>query len=237
MKNSSINFTSRWALVLALAGFALAAGSLASAQTGGNQPAYRSERPEFTLFYRQFTAPTITRSNVGFGDNAGVYDGTFTIDTSDLFGFTWGYNYGSHLNINLEMALGQPDYKATWGPSKLSGTADMWTGDLNAEYNILKKRFTPFVGVGIGFLYFDSNIPEGDPDIWCWWDYYWGYVCTASQSTHTSTQFTWNATAGLRWEVTDRMLVKASYKAMWTKVGQSGNQLFPQYSLSAGWLF
>jgi opacity protein-like surface antigen len=209
----------------------------ASAQAVANRGAYRSERPEFTFFYRLFTAPVITKSNVRFEDQIGTFDGTFKIDDTDLFGFSWGYNYGSHLNLNLEMALGRPDFKGSWGTSTLSGTADMWTGDLNVEYNLLKSRFTPFVGVGLGFMYFDSNIPEGDPDVWCWWDYYWGYVCGASQSTHSATDFTWNATAGVRWEVTDRLLLKASYKAMWTKVGDSGTVLFPQYSLSAGWLF
>jgi opacity protein-like surface antigen len=237
MKFLSKNRLLRFAVWLSAAFLAVAFGPLASAQAGANQAAYRSERPEFTLFYRQFTAPTITKSNVKFDDQIGIHDGTFKIDDSDLFGFTWGYNYTSHLNLNLEMALGRPDFKGTWGTSTFKGTADMWTGDLNMEYNVLKGRFTPFVGVGIGFMYFDSNIPDGDPDVWCWWDYYWGYVCGASQSTHSATDFTWNATAGVRWEVTDRMLIKASYKAMWTKVGDSGTEIFPQYSLSAGWLF
>lgn len=196
----------------------------------------RTERREFSMFYRQLSAPTMTKENVTL-PGLGTKTGTFEIEDSWVVGLQFGYNLSDQLNLNMEFGYGEPDYKGSWGTSTLRGTGDLFTGDVNVEYNLLKKPFTPFVGAGIGFMYFDSNIPQGSPDVWCWWDYWWGYVCTATQSTRDTTEFTYNLTGGVRWDISETLFMKAAYRAMWASVGSGGTELLPQYILSFGWMW
>jgi len=212
-------------------------GELASAQPTNVPYAGRLDRTgrrEFSVFYRDFTAPSFTKDNVTL-PGLGTKTGTFNIHDSATWGMQFGYNLSENLNVNMEFAYGEPNYSGSWGTSSFHGQGDLFNMEVNAEYNLLKKAFTPFVGAGIGWQYFDTNIPQGSPDVWCWWDYYWGYVCTASQSTHTSSEFTWNLSAGLRWDFTETLFAKASAKAVWANVGAAGTEVFPQYYLIFGW--
>jgi opacity protein-like surface antigen len=110
----------------------------------------------------------------------------------------------------------------------------MFTGRINLDYNILKTRLTPFVTGGIGFAYFDSGIPTGEKEVFCWWDYWWGYVCEGAVSTYSASEFTYNAGLGLRWDVTDSVFMKFLYNTVWMEVGASGTAAFPQYQLVGG---
>jgi opacity protein-like surface antigen len=218
---------------------ALTLGDVALAQKYGAPPprvSDRSERREFTLFYRQFTAPVISKPDVTL-PALGTATGTFEIENTAMLGVQFGYNVREQLNLNLEFGFGKPDYKGTWGRQSFRGTGNLFTGDLNVEYNIFKKPFTPYVGAGLGLMYFDSNIPQGSPDVWCWWDYYWGYVCTTTQSSRDTTEFTYNLAGGVRWDINETLFMKFGYRAMWASVGPNGAEIFPQYILTFGWVW
>jgi opacity protein-like surface antigen len=219
---------------------ALALSDVASAQKPGASPprtSDRIERREFSLFLRQFTAPEFTKPDVtlpGLGTNTGKLQ----IENTTLLGVQFGYNLREQLSLNMEFAYGRPDFKGSWGNKTFSGNGDIFTGDLNVEYNVLKKPFTPFVGAGVGFMYFDSQIRKGTPETYCWWDYWWGYYyCTTTQDTRDTTEFTYNVAAGLRWDMNETLFMKASYRAMWADIGASGRTLFPQYIITFGWMW
>jgi opacity protein-like surface antigen len=224
----------------------LAAAGSASAQGYGSPEYYgiksnstasggydRSLSSEFMLVVRAFTAPELKVNGIyipGYGTN----DAVLKFKDSLTYGLGFGYNISPHLNINGDWSYGVADYDSTWGKYKITGEADLMTGNLNLEFNLLDRAFTPFVGGGVGFLYVDTNVPSS-ADIWYWWDPWWGYQSAAVVETHSSTNWTWNATVGLRWDITRGFFVKASYMAMWSHVGHSGTHLFPQYTANIGW--
>jgi opacity protein-like surface antigen len=242
--------TNKWRLAaLALVSLvSLAAAGSASAQGYGSPEYYgiksnstasggydRSLSSEFMLVVRAFTAPELKVNGIyipGYGTN----DAVLKFKDSLTYGLGFGYNISPHLNINGDWSYGVADYDSTWGKYKISGEADLMTGNLNLEFNLLDRAFTPYVGGGVGFMYIDTNVPSS-ADIWYWWDPWWGYQSAAVVETHSSTNWTWNATVGLRWDVTRGFFVKASATAMWSKIGSSGTELFPQYTLNMGWKY
>jgi opacity protein-like surface antigen len=227
---------------LATSGTAFAQGKgsaeyygIQSNSSTGRQGYDRSMSSEFMLIVRNFTAPELTVKNIhipGWGTN----DAVMKIDDSLTYGIGFGYNISPRLNINGDMSYGEADYKANWGKYVINGEGELMTGNINLEFNLLDRAITPFIGGGIGFMYFDSNVPSST-DVYYWWDPWWGYTSAAVVETHSSTNWTWNATAGIRWDVTRGFFVKASYIAMWSKIGASGTELFPQYALNMGWKF
>jgi len=50
---------------------------------------------------------------------------------------------------------------------------------------------------GIGWTWIDTNIPDGPPVGGCWWDPWWGYVCTTTYPTKTKSAFSYQATLGV----------------------------------------
>jgi opacity protein-like surface antigen len=82
------------------------------------------------------------------------------------------------------------------GGASDTGNASSANGRIGVDYNILKKRLTPFVSVGGGYL---VAIDEG----------YHQYMLDAG--------------AGLRWDFNDHWFVKAAYRATWNIPNDSGD--------------
>ena len=40
------------------------------------------------------------------------------------------------------------------------------------------------------------------PQTGCWWDPWWGYICTTYQNTRDTDEFAYQAGVGVRWDVT-----------------------------------
>jgi Outer membrane protein beta-barrel domain len=199
------------------------------------QNSFRSERMELSFFLRNFTAPELTVADIRI-PLLGTHDAVMSIEDSLVYGVSFGFNYNERVNLNIDLGYGQPDFEAVWGTDIIYGQGSMWLGDLNLEYNILKRRFSPFVGAGVGFFTFDSGVPSGG-GFYTWWDPFWGYVSGIAYTTHSSTTFTWNASAGARWDISDNFYLKGAYQMIWGKVGISGTEAFPQYTLNIGWRF
>jgi hypothetical protein len=189
---------------------------------------------EFALFFRELnSAPTLTVPSITI-PLYGTNDATMMLQDTTLYGVSFGMNLTEHININGDIARGQPKFDAIWGTDVIHGKGTMWITNINVDYNFLKRNFSPFVSAGVGFLTFDSGVPNGG-GIYYWWDPYWGYTATASYTTHSSAHWTWNAAAGIHWDFADNWVMKASYQVLWSKIGQSGTEAFPQYTLSIGW--
>jgi hypothetical protein len=99
--------------------------------------------------------------------------------------------------------------------------ATLFGGNVNLNYNVLKRRFTPVITAGLGFRnYSASDLNETDPAV--------------------------NVGAGLRWDITDHFFIKAVGGVTWTELqnenfynlftGQ-GSILIKSASLSVGYKF
>jgi opacity protein-like surface antigen len=197
------------------------------------QNSMRGDFMEISVFLRNFSAPTLTVPNISIPLH-GTHDATMSIDDTIVYGLSFGFNYNERVNLNIDLGYGTPNFDAVWGTDVIQGHGSMWLGDLNLDYSLLKRRFSPFVSAGVGFLSFDSGVPSGG-GLYYWWDPYWGYVGGIGYSTHSSTHFTWNGAVGVRWDVSDYVYLKAAYQVIWGKIGINGTEAFPQYTLNIGY--
>lgn len=162
-------------------------------------------------------------ANYNFNDGAKAHT-----DSSWGWGFDFGYNFTDHFNFGFDLSADSIDYSATFMPSWLPGTTarvdgqlDTYTAHFNATWNFLRGPVTPFVTAGVGWTYVDSNFSNGPPQIGCWWDPWFGYVCANFQDTKDETDFSWSAAVGLRWDVTDTVFLRGSVGTMWVDLNHA----------------
>lgn len=136
-----------------------------------------------------------------------------------------GFGFGSHLSDNLSF-----NWDTFFGSKNVTGTATInkkivkVKGDtsllginLNLDFNLLKERFTPLITGGIGFINFSGDV-KGFP--------------------FDETDLSYNLGGGFRWDATDHLLIKAIYRATWTKLEDTDKSVqFDGIALSVGYIF
>jgi hypothetical protein len=118
-----------------------------------------------------------------------------------------------------------------------SGVLDTATVALNLSYYFLDGPLTPFVLGGIGWTFVDSNIPSGPPEGVCWWDPWYGNVCTYYQNTYTKDYFSYNVGIGGRWDVFPGFFLRGSVGWQWVDLGKAGITDFMGGRLDLGYMF
>lgn len=162
------------------------------------------------------------------------FDGgsTLDIDSSTGFGFFIGWNWTENVNLSWRFALNKPGYTAVIVPQEgedvpqvLSYKMSNYTNQFNFTYNFMKGRFTPFIQAGLGWTKLDSNVPEAPPEINCWWDPWWGYICIDQWKTYKTSQFTYNLGLGLRWDINSAFFTRATYNREFIKLDSGSTNL------------
>lgn len=170
-------------------------------------------------------------------------DVTMAMDDTGLGGIGFGYHLNNYLSVRTELLFGSANFRGDL-PTAAGGTVAIQqdvlvqTGRLNLDYNIINRRLTPFVTAGIGYQYLEAELDQLPPAEVCWWDPWWGWVCSDAQPIASDFQFTWNAGVGVRWDINDHLFVKVLAGANW--VQYSGAQdLTTQFEavFSLGWSF
>jgi len=211
---------------------ALVCGVLASASVADAQ--YREDRWEFSLgtFYQ-------------LGTTIDGEEGT-GLETGNDFGFSLGggYNFTDRLATTFGFQWAGVGYDATaldedLNPVDISGKYDSFTLSGNLIYYLSDGPLSPYIGAGIGWTWIDTNVPNGPPYTWCWWDPWWGYVCSSSYPTETKDAFSYQATLGLRYEFdNDRTFLRLGYTSQWMDFdSSSGTPRFDVIVLDIGWMF
>ena len=139
------------------------------------------------------------------------------------WGFFGSYNINEHFAVSGEISWSDPDYLAefplenpiTGRPSgtvvQVDAELDIWSTEVKAVFNLLDRSFTPYAEIGYGWTVVDSNIQDGPSETGCWWDPWWGYICTSFYDTYESTITSLTYGIGLRWDLSDTSVLKASY--------------------------
>ncbi len=124
-------------------------------------------------------------------------------------------------------------------PVSIRGGYDSFTASANLVYNFMDTPLTPYVSAGIGWTWIDTNIPNGPPNTWCWWDPWWGYVCSTSYPTETLNTFSYQAALGLRYTFdNDTTFMKLGWTSQWMDFdAASGTPRFDVIVLDLGFLF
>jgi outer membrane assembly lipoprotein YfiO len=169
------------------------------------------------------------------------------LDPALGFGLGFGYNFTNKLALHLDGSWTRADYQAkiattdsggiSTGTTTVGGTLDTTTVAINLSYYFLDGPLTPFLMGGIGWTFVDSNIPSGPPEGVCWWDPWYGYVCTAYQDTYTKDYFSYNLGLGARWDVYPGFFLRGSVGWQWIDLGKAGTTDFMGGRLDLGYMF
>jgi len=152
------------------------------------------------------------------------------IDSEVGWGFGFAYNLNKNFALGFDFSFVEPRYNATLvdedgDVTNVSTRLTASTGQFKGIWNILDGPITPFVEAGLGWTYLDSNITSGPPVTGCWWDPWWGYICSTYWNTYSDTSFSYGGGLGLRWDVTSSFFLKASYDLLKVDLGSSAGDL------------
>lgn len=166
------------------------------------------------------------------------------IDEHSGFGIGVGYNYSDFVELELDIGTANADYTGTRILDDGSNTSQRYNGTFNTShmnlgltYNFIASRFTPFIKGNIGLTYIDSGIPTGNIGTVCWWDPWWGYYCGPYAQTYTSTDFSYGADAGLRFDINNKMYLKGSVGKSYINLDNSSTADFTRYQFTVGFMF
>jgi opacity protein-like surface antigen len=118
-------------------------------------------------------------------------------DKGFVGGVGLGFNLSDYFNLNTEIGGGSVDTTLEGAIGKIDTKVFEWK--LGLDYNILKRRLTPMVSAEIGMM----NQSGGGDD---------GF----SEAT-----FTYGVGAGVRYDITDRIMAKVAYRLDWTNFKDS----------------
>jgi opacity protein-like surface antigen len=174
-------------------------------------------------------------SDLSFDDGSAL-----EIDDKWGWGFTVGYNFTPKWNVGFKFALTKPGYSATivpedpeMPPQTIDYTMSKYTSQFNATYHFLRGPLTPFLQAGVGWTKLDSNVIDRPPTTGCWWDPWWGWICSTTWSTYDTTRFAYNLGLGLRWDVNGALFLRGSYNREWIDL-KRGSMDFDTLTLEAG---
>jgi opacity protein-like surface antigen len=212
----------------------LAAPALSMAQQFG-QPKGRAQSWDFSV-------GAIYQS----GDSSSGQGGS-SLDVKDELGlaFNIGYNFTSKLSLNADFDFLRPDFTAIianeMDPNdtiRIDHTMSQFNGRIKGTLNFMDGPFTPYVELGLGWTYIDSNVADGPPITGCWWHPWWGYICSNFYNTFSGTETSYGGALGLRYEFVGGSFLRASYN-LWN-LDAGGSAAEPQLEsvrLEYGWRF
>ncbi|MCI0506145.1 MAG: porin family protein [Gammaproteobacteria bacterium] len=162
-------------------------------------------------------------------------------DMGWIFGF--GYNFNENLALDFEVGWNSVSYTGTrileiGGTEEFGGWLDTSGTRFNLTYNFMAKAFTPFISANIGWAWIDSNIPSGPPSSTCWWDPWWGYICTGYQPTYSRSEFAYGAGLGVRFDLGNNVFLRGMVNQQWLDIsGASSTPDFLMYRFDLGFMF
>ena len=160
-------------------------------------------------------------------------------------GVNFGYNFSEHLALGLDIEYLRPDYKATLVPEDPNDSATVidhrltqWNWRLKGTWNLTEGPLVPYVDFGYGWTNVDSNVVDGPPITGCWWDPWWGWVCSDFYSTFSSTETSWGGAVGLRYDLPMEGFLRLSWNRWELESGGNSQDLtLESYRLEYGWTF
>lgn len=184
----------------------------------------------------------ITYQNSSDWDFNGGTTAEVDSDTSLLFGMS--YHMTDQLELGGSVTFGQTDYDANIVGDEIgeifsvSGEYESTALLFDATWNFMPGDFTPFVSASAGWSWIDTNIATEPPQTGCWWDPWWGYVCTTFQDTKSLDGFTYGFDVGARYDISDTFAIHGSYRMMWVDLDNaSGTPDLDGFRLGVGWKF
>jgi opacity protein-like surface antigen len=198
--------------ILAIAAIVMTTASMAAAETRETSRAMAWDLSIETRY---------TQSHDYSGDN----NTSLSLDDDLGWGFGFSYNMNERFSLGMLFSWRSVNYNATYedatDPAVVTGTygGELDTGTFAAmgQWNILPKSFTPYVNGGIGWTLIDTNV-VADYQTGCWYDPWWGYVCSGYTSTYGTDCASFAAGVGVRFEPNEKLFIQVGYEMDWLDI-------------------
>lgn len=162
-----------------------------------------------------------------------------------------GWYVMPQLAIGMNFAWAQSNFNGTvvGNPSNTPGSptitsrienghVDFSTLTFDATYTFLDGPIKPLIEAGLGWQWLNTNIASGPPQTGCWWDPWWGYVCSGYQPTHGSSSFLYQVGGGVQFNFNRSFAINADYKYTWFQLDHSsGTPAIGSVELTFIWRF
>ena len=148
---------------------------------------------------------------------SGINGASIDVSNDTAWGVVGNYNFTNKLAVGAELTWADPTYdlQRKLDPTNVvvsvKSELDIGSFLLKGTFNFLDGPFTPYVEAGAGWIRVDSNVADGPPTTGCWWDPWWGYMCTSFYSTYADTRTGYTYAVGVRWDVNESFVLRASY--------------------------
>jgi len=96
---------------------------------------------------------------------------------------------------------------------------------------------TPYISGNFGVSFVDTGIKDGGGYDSCYYDPFYGYVCGVYETTKTSTDFTYGASIGLRYDFENKLFVKGGMGVNVVNFDSKETPVFTTYQLTVGSIF
>lgn len=158
------------------------------------------------------------------------FDGGTSLSLDDDLGLAlqFGYRINPRFEVNFSMDWNAVDYSGVLQSAQFPGVSASVNGDMewfiprvNAVFNLLNGPLTPYLSGGIGWAFIDTNIPTGQVSVGCWWDPWYGQICTPYQPSLSIDEFTYQAGTGVRWDAGESFSMRLGYEKMWLDLGNA----------------
>ena len=219
------------AIIIILAKVFVAMGFVMYVPVAGAQQ-YMTTRPGGRAGNWEFTLPLIYTDSAMIKGQGGS---SVHINSDWNTGFGFGYNINDHFQVNGLFTWAYRGYDAT--TVQADGTTRQYSNYMNTStlaangvFYLLDGPFTPFISGGIGYAYVNTNIPTGVGNSTCYWDPWYGYICTNYVPTKTENDWSYSAGIGVRFDASRQFALQASYNKTWLDIKQAEGGM-PEFDL------
>jgi hypothetical protein len=186
----------------------------------------------------------VALNNLGSLNIDGQMGSGLQIESEYGWGFWGNYNFSNRLALGFDMNYVRPRYTATiipensLTPETVNARMDMWSFQGKGVFNLLEGPITPYIEAGFGWTNVDSNLLSSPPTTGCWWDPWWGYICSSFYSTYGDTLTSFSGAVGLRWDFNNYYTMRAAYGVLDldTSSGTEDGR-FDMWRIEFGWRF
>jgi len=183
-------------------------------------------------------------SNIGSQTLNGSMNSFINIESEFGFGFWGTYNLNDRFALGFDFNWTQPRYTARFVPDNgtqpvdVQHRMDLFTGQGKAVFHFFEGPITPYVEAGLGWTRVDSNVADSPPSTGCWWDPWWGYMCSSFYSTYGDTVTSYSGALGLRYDINRYYTMRLAYGLLVldTRSGAADAEL-DMWRLEFGWRF
>ncbi len=174
------------------------------------------------------------------------FDGGTTAEFNSSIGFSagLGYDLSEHFEIGANFTFDERDFEANVAgdvPGEIfpiTGRLETMGVMVDLTYYFLTGRLAPFVTTGVGWNWVDTNIPTQPPQVGCWWDPWYGYICEDFQDTKNVDGLSYQLGAGLRYRMNDSLSLNGSYRMNWVDFPKATDTpTFDGFQLILDWGF